>query len=546
MRYIKKSPWIDIYLKLNSENERRLYDLAREINRLSGSAWRSDAINGVSRALSTIIANILRIQCIGFHHNIQISLKNDSYPMSEYNPNRISVHSLRKVIDFLRKRKPPYIEVAGGNYNRKSKSGYPTQFKATDEFINYLINIIGSKEPKRTQYYPITRKTFCYNDYHIMHDSILESHPLPLIRLREGSSKKNSKPLSFSVSDETQRMEGNLRRYNDFIQGSVLDIFVSDAEFPNLLKGEVENIDDFGERQSSTPLIDLVSGRGLYRVFNDGRFDHGGRFYGGWWQGIPRKYRRFITIDGIPTVEVDFSGMQIAMLYAKIGQDLEGDAYAINGIGSNYRDLIKTTTLKLINNVGGRMEAPRRSELPDGMTWKELQNAIRERHAPIASYFGSGEGIRLQRLDSDIAEDVMMSMLAKGTLALPIHDSFIVAEGHEDELRAIMPAAYKRIMGDRTIGLKRDRSLFDDLLNDRPDLTGTERHQLGMERFHELKQRLEYDGYRKREEWACGTTTGAAAAKEDCRHSNSHSNSGADALTGPRAPRERIPIRGAA
>src|SRR5690554_4127914 len=98
--------------------------------------------------------------------------------------------------------------------------------------------------------------------------------------------------------------------------------------------------------------------------------------------------------------------MQLAMLYAKVGHDLEGDAYAIDGIDSNYRDLIKTETLKLINGTKRLRPVPK-AELPENWTWKELQEAILGKHKPIAEFFRSGEGIRLQRLDSDIAEDVL-------------------------------------------------------------------------------------------------------------------------------------------
>ena len=46
----------------------------------------------------------------------------------------------------------------------------------------------------------------------------------------------------------------------------------------------------------------MLSKRSLYRVFNDTEFQTGGRFYGGWWQEIPSKYRDRITIDGKRTV----------------------------------------------------------------------------------------------------------------------------------------------------------------------------------------------------------------------------------------------------
>jgi hypothetical protein len=56
--------------------------------------------------------------------------------------------------------------------------------------------------------------------------------------------------------------------------------------------------------------------------------------------------------------------------------------------------------MKMINAPGKRLRPPLAMPLPPGFSWKELQKAIEERHRPIASYFRSGEGVRLQRRDS--------------------------------------------------------------------------------------------------------------------------------------------------
>ena len=50
-----------------------------------------------------------------------------------------------------------------------------------------------------------------------------------------------------------------------------------------------------------------LSKRTLRRVFGRGSFERGGRFYGGWWQNIPSAYRSVISINGKPTIEMDYS-----------------------------------------------------------------------------------------------------------------------------------------------------------------------------------------------------------------------------------------------
>jgi hypothetical protein len=59
----------------------------------------------------------------------------------------------------------------------------------------------------------------------------------------------------------------------------------------------------------------------LYRIFNED-FTSGGRIYRGWWQNIPRELRQYITIDGEPCSELDYSGQHLLLLYG-----LEGDEY---------------------------------------------------------------------------------------------------------------------------------------------------------------------------------------------------------------------------
>ena len=51
--------------------------------------------------------------------------------------------------------------------------------------------------------------------------------------------------------------------------------------------------------------------------------------------------------------------------------------------------------------------------------------AITDYHQPIADYFFKGAGKELQKLDSDIAEHVLLSLIEQGKAILPVHDSFV-------------------------------------------------------------------------------------------------------------------------
>jgi len=78
----------------------------------------------------------------------------------------------------------------------------------------------------------------------------------------------------------------------------------------------------------------------------------------------------------------------------------------------------------------------------------------------------------LQKLDSNIAEEVMIDLYAQDIVVLPIHDSFIVRKGDEGYLKSAMNRAFQKHV-DAIPGLKSDTqdiSLDDwllDIKNDR-------------------------------------------------------------------------------
>ena len=68
-------------------------------------------------------------------------------------------------------------------------------------------------------------------------------------------------------------------------------------------------------------------------------------------------------------------------------------------------------------------------------------------HAPIAQHFYTGVGLHLQRIDSDIAEKVILAFIALDVPILPLHDSFLVHNGYEGELPTVMNAASVDVIG---------------------------------------------------------------------------------------------------
>ena len=68
-------------------------------------------------------------------------------------------------------------------------------------------------------------------------------------------------------------------------------------------------------------------------------------------------------------------------------------------------------------------------------------------HQPIADHFYTGVGLKLQRMDSDIAEKVLLHFAQKGIAILPLHDSFLMHNGYETWLEPAMRQAFEDVVG---------------------------------------------------------------------------------------------------
>jgi hypothetical protein len=92
---------------------------------------------------------------------------------------------------------------------------------------------------------------------------------------------------------------------------------------------------------------------------------------------------------------------------------------------------------------------------------KQLCNALKKRHAPISKYFFKGEGLKLQCLDSQVAEAIMLKALDRGVVVLPIHDSFIIEKKNEDVLKVLMSEAFDELLPNATAKFKPKDTLYD-------------------------------------------------------------------------------------
>ncbi|CAN7697462.1 hypothetical protein LJR030_004107 [Rhizobium sp. LjRoot30] len=197
---------------------------------------------------------------------------------------------------------------------------------------------------------------------------------------------------------------------------------------------------------------DFVGSRvNLSRIFNYGSFEYGGRFYGGWWQHIRKHARRWILLDGLPTVEADYRGFNPAVLLAKAGQPIPDDPYArIPGVAESaeLRNHAKSTLAALINSATGNTEEPSGFDtVKHSMTKEQFRQSVLDAFPMLPSLLGQRTGMKLQREESDLAEHVMLHFIEQGHAILPIHDAFMVQEHLEGELVQTMKDAFRNKYG---------------------------------------------------------------------------------------------------
>ncbi|MBP2233362.1 hypothetical protein J2847_006700 [Azospirillum agricola] len=271
--------------------------------------------------------------------------------------------------------------------------------------------------------------------------------PGELIRL-----KIDKKLTDYKDTDATIRRRCKQRELNEPIEAAAIAL-----EAPGVFVA--------GPAMKAGNVIAYPARKTLYRVFAED-FEHGGRHYGGWWQGIPGELRESITIDGEPTVEPDYSQHHARLLYRVAGKVLDGDAYTVDGYS---RDIGKIGFQALINasSYAGAVGAvakelaldkipanPRTGRKRKPAEWEvkaerkeahAIVAAVKRRNAAVGDHFHKGVGMKLQRVDSDMAADVLKRLRSQNVVALPIHDSFIVKRQHEGLCREAMDAAFAAV-----------------------------------------------------------------------------------------------------
>ena len=286
---------------------------------------------------------------------------------------------------------------------------------------------------------------------------------------KDGAKKRRtSQNIEYDDADFPAFLDGareDLRAYNDLLNRCHIDI-------ASLDEPRFDRTNDKGRTES----VHIHQGRHLIRrIFSRGSFHCNGRFYGGWWQNCPKQYRKYIRINRLPTVEVDYSAMHPLILAAEKGLVLEDDPYVLAQLINNevshqlQRKLVKAFVLTAINaaNPDQAYKAFRykfSGEYDLSLTrnlFDKLHQGFIETHPGLEDSLFSDQGIRMMNIDSQIAARIISYYVMSAKPILSVHDSFIVPVGDVENLEFAMEKASEGVIG-VPLTFKRDK-LFTSL-----------------------------------------------------------------------------------
>ena len=303
------------------------------------------------------------------------------------------------------------IEVTkDGYYDRETLQGSLTKFVARDELLERLHAI---------EDHPALSIQPDLNSETILLRNVIEGH---------------RQYVDYNATPKTDAYRQNLKTINQCFLKHWADIEIKDSEL-DALEARI------GADNEKSP-IDL-SARTLVRIFSNGSFKEGGRFYRGWWQNVPSEYRKHITIDMKRTCEYGFSQLNPHMLYYAYNKELGSEDAYDRVLDGAHRDLVKSAFNAMIQASTNLRNCP--SDIDPSiadMSWGELRDRIIEAHKPIEHLFFDGIGNAMQFEDSCICEGVMLHFASMDAPALPVHDSFIMHHGFGGELEEAMRRSF--------------------------------------------------------------------------------------------------------
>ncbi|MCZ4368782.1 hypothetical protein [Sulfitobacter dubius] len=418
-------------LKQSAED---LYDLIRKDGDVKANVGEPVVVNDKPRAVLTAFtpknreANLLALEhilhslsYIASHLSKQlryigIPLNQDGYGQATAYKH-ISFPAIQRVVYALhlfQLEDKPFLEIIPGTYDRTKGMGQVTRIEASRPALDWF-----------------TQKGLILPDHPNTPDQIYDPVPVHL-RLKPFGQKeaKRGDPLYRPLQGTEMVLPVSLAS----LKNAKLSLPLPDYAF---------YVDHWSWAEKRSKLM-ATRRADLYRSFSgeDGR---GGRIYGHWVQMLPADARQYLTFRNQSSVELDYSSMQLALLYHLHGIPMpEGELYEIPGtrwsreackavlrisVGSSS----KTQTVKSLANelLAMRLKASRADE---------LYEAFWDHHVAVRPHTPGSDApwLELQAIEAKITLKVLCYLAQQNIPAVPIHDSFLVPAKYEAECHDAM------------------------------------------------------------------------------------------------------------
>jgi len=248
-----------------------------------------------------------------------------------------------------------------------------------------------------------------------------------LKQVREDDQDRKER-IDYADTPTTCRYRDEVRRINRWLAQA--DISFDPAAAPDRIVDEAD--------------------RRLWRCFNNGSFEQGGRLFGGFWLRLKKQERaEGITINGEPVVALDYGQVAPRLLYGQAGASPpDRDLYLLPGL-EQHREGVKKVFNSLLyaSKPIERFPQHTRPLFPQRVSVKEVIAQITALHQSISHLFYKGIGLKLMFQESQILVAVLLALIDQGIVALPIHDALLVEESNSEVTRDTMLQVFSRLSG---------------------------------------------------------------------------------------------------
>ena len=417
--------------------DRFVTDLSKELTRSAKQAGSELKVKRIDleKALLCLVHSFAHVASVDYQYDyVSVSLNKNDYDSTKAQFKSLSYRSIKAAIELLTdclcEGNEAYVVKKAGTYDNVSKAGLRTRLEPTSAFLNQLTQagLVFWAHP---------------NGFKKKNTDTDQSLLQITVKANNGKSKTVQ-----ALSRDLNQDEAVLEPLNKKLKHLRIDFsFPDHASYKQSLNYKVQ-----------TSKLRHMSGNQLSRRFTS-KDGYGGRLYGHWVQQCPSGLRRYLTFNRKPTIELDFSSMQLYLLYGMAdAQPPQGDLY---GFGRIDRDWMKSVLTKSVgaetrDEAIAALRAEMKQAANNRMKKAEMYfDMFWEHHSVVSNLLFKGQTwARLQYLESTIALRVLKQTTNAGITCVPVHDSFIVQSCHKSELGTAMYQAFQSVFPDLNPDLK--------------------------------------------------------------------------------------------